>query len=121
MEYLYNDGDDFYFMDESFEQTVLKRDTLGDAVEYLTSNLSIKRELPRWQAGRHELPTFVEMTVMKDRAGHQVGHRIQRQQAGDGGDGPGGAGAGVHQRGREDPRGYGRRRLHEPGMRVGRC
>ena len=29
MEFLYNDGDDYYFMDESFEQTVLKRDTLG--------------------------------------------------------------------------------------------
>ncbi len=24
MEYLYNDGDDFYFMDEAFEQTVMK-------------------------------------------------------------------------------------------------
>jgi elongation factor P len=46
MEYLYNDGDDYYFMDESFEQTVLKRDTLGDAVEYLTPNLSncVQRE-----------------------------------------------------------------------------
>src|SRR5438445_6642503 len=31
MEYLYNDGDDYYFMDESFEQTMLKRDKLGDA------------------------------------------------------------------------------------------
>ena len=31
MEFLYNDGDDYYFMDEAFEQTMLKRDTLGDA------------------------------------------------------------------------------------------
>src|SRR6202042_315638 len=36
MEFLYSDGDDYYFMDEAFEQTVLKHDTLGDAVEYLT-------------------------------------------------------------------------------------
>jgi elongation factor P len=42
MEYLYNDGDDYYFMDESFEQTVLKRDTL---------------------------PTYVEMTVMETEPG----------------------------------------------------
>src|SRR5438876_1167561 len=34
MEFLYNDGDEYYFMDEKFEQTMLKRDTLGDAVEY---------------------------------------------------------------------------------------
>ncbi len=42
MEFLYNDGDDYYFMNtENFEQTHLKRDTLGDAVEYLTANLQI--------------------------------------------------------------------------------
>ncbi len=42
MEYLYNDGDDYYFMDqESYEQTHLKRDALGDAVEFLTPNLLI--------------------------------------------------------------------------------
>jgi elongation factor P len=65
MEYLYNDGDDFYFMDESFEQTVLKRDTLGDAVEYLTSNLSINVSFHDGKPVGIELPTFVEMTVMK--------------------------------------------------------
>jgi elongation factor P len=43
MEYLYNDGEDYYFMDQqNYEQTALKRDTLGDAVEYLTSNLLIE-------------------------------------------------------------------------------
>ena len=35
MEFLYNDGDDYYFMNtENYEQTHLKRDTLGDAVEW---------------------------------------------------------------------------------------
>src|SRR4051794_23002594 len=33
MEYLYNDGDDYYFMNtENYEQTHLTRDTLGDSV-----------------------------------------------------------------------------------------
>ena len=33
MEYLYNDGDDYYFMDQqTYEQTNLKHDVLGDAV-----------------------------------------------------------------------------------------
>ena len=42
MEFLYNDGDDYYFMNpEDYEQTVLKQSTLGDAVEYLTPNLKI--------------------------------------------------------------------------------
>src|ERR1700757_3942388 len=35
MEYLYNDGDDYYFMNpENYEQTVLTKDILGDAVDY---------------------------------------------------------------------------------------
>ena len=35
MEFLYTDGDDYYFMDtENYEQTHLTRDMLGDAVEY---------------------------------------------------------------------------------------
>jgi len=69
MEYLYNDGDDFYFMDQSFEQTVLKRDTLGDAVEYLTPNLSISVSFHDGKAVGIELPTFVEMTVVKTEPG----------------------------------------------------
>ena len=69
MEYLYNDGDDFYFMDETFEQTVLKRDTLGDAVEYLTPNLSISVSFYDGKAVGIELPTFVEMTVTKTEPG----------------------------------------------------
>jgi elongation factor P len=69
MEYLYNDGDDYYFMDESFEQTVLKRDTLGDAVEYLTPNLSIFVSFHDGKAVGIELPTYVEMTVMETEPG----------------------------------------------------
>jgi elongation factor P len=69
MEYLYNDGDDYYFMDESFEQTVLKKDTLGDAVEYLTPNLSINVSFHDGNAVGIELPTYVEMTVMKTEPG----------------------------------------------------
>ena len=45
MEYLYNDGDDYYFMNtENYEQTHLTRDTLGDSVDYLIANLQIKVE-----------------------------------------------------------------------------
>ena len=76
MEYLYNDGDDYYFMDESFEQTVLKRDTLGDAVEYLTPNLSISVSFHDGKAVGIELPDVRRDDGDGDRAGHQVGHRL---------------------------------------------
>jgi elongation factor P len=69
MEYLYNDGDDFYFMDESFEQTLLKRDILGDAVDYLTANLSIHVSFHDGKAVGIELPTAVEMTVVETEPG----------------------------------------------------
>src|SRR3974390_3689836 len=43
MEFLYADGDDYYFMNpENYEQTMLKGSTLGDPVEYLTTNLQIR-------------------------------------------------------------------------------
>jgi elongation factor P len=69
MEYLYNDGDDFYFMDDKYEQTMLKRETLGDAVEFLTPNLSINVSFHDGKAVGIELPTAVEMTVVETEPG----------------------------------------------------
>ena len=70
MEYLYSDGDDYYFMNtESYEQTHLKRDTLGDAVEYLTPNLQIKVEFYDSKPVGIELPQTVELTVVETEPG----------------------------------------------------
>jgi elongation factor P len=70
MEFLYSDGDDFYFMNtESYEQTHLKRDTLGDAVEYLTPNLQIKVEFYDNKPVGIELPQTVELTVVQTEPG----------------------------------------------------
>ncbi|HKR32216.1 MAG TPA: elongation factor P [Terriglobales bacterium] len=70
MEYLYSDGDDFYFMNtETYEQTHLKRDTLGDAVEYLTPNLQIKVEFYDSKPVGIELPQTVELTVVETEPG----------------------------------------------------
>src|ERR1035438_4935391 len=45
MEYLYDDGEYFYFMNtENFEQMHLMKDLLGDAPEYLVSQLRVKVE-----------------------------------------------------------------------------
>jgi elongation factor P len=70
MEFLYADGDDYFFMDTSnYEQTHLKRDTLGDAVEYLTPNLQISVEFFDGKAVGIELPQTVELTVMNTEPG----------------------------------------------------
>jgi elongation factor P len=70
MEFLYADGDDYYFMNPvDYEQTVLKGATLGDAVEYLTPNLQIRVSYHDGQAIGIELPTFVELTVVETEPG----------------------------------------------------
>ena len=70
MEFLYNDGDDYYFMNtENYEQTHLKRDTLGDAVEYLTANLQITVSFFDGVAVGIELPQVVELTVVETEPG----------------------------------------------------
>ena len=48
---------------------MLKRETLGDAVEYLTPNLSINVSFHDGKAVGIELPTEVEMTVMETEPG----------------------------------------------------
>ena len=70
MEYLYDDGDDYYFMNtENYEQTHLTRDTLGDSVDYLIPNLQIKVEFFDGKAVGIELPQTVEMTVIETEPG----------------------------------------------------
>jgi elongation factor P len=70
MDFLYSDGDDYYFMNtENYEQTHLKRDTLGDSVEYLIPNLQIRVSFFDGVAVGIELPQTVEMTVMQTEPG----------------------------------------------------
>ena len=70
MEFLYNDGDNYYFMNtENYEQTHLTRDILGDAVEYLTANLQIKVEFFDGKAVGIELPQTVELVVVETEPG----------------------------------------------------
>jgi elongation factor P len=70
MDFLYSDGDDYYFMNtENYEQTHLKRDTLGDSVEYLIPNLQIKVSFFDGVAVGIELPQTVEMTVVQTEPG----------------------------------------------------
>jgi elongation factor P len=70
MDFLYSDGDDYYFMNtENYEQTHLKRDTLGESVEYLIPNLQIRVSFFDGIAVGIELPQTVEMTVVQTEPG----------------------------------------------------
>jgi elongation factor P len=70
MEYLYNDGDSYYFMNtENYEQMHLGKDILGDAVDYLIPNLNIKVEFFDGKPVGVELPQTVELTVVETEPG----------------------------------------------------
>jgi elongation factor P len=70
MEYLYNDGDDYHFMNtESYEQTHISRDVLGDAVDYLTPNLKIKVEFYEGKPIGIELPQTVDLEILETEPG----------------------------------------------------
>ncbi len=70
MEFLYADGDDYYFMNPvDFEQTILKSATLGDAVDYLTANLQIKVSYFDGQPVGIDLPGTVELEVVETEPG----------------------------------------------------
>jgi elongation factor P len=70
MEYLYNDGDSYYFMNtENYEQTHLTKEILGDAVDYLIPNLQIQVEFFDGKAVGIELPQTVELTVVETEPG----------------------------------------------------
>ena len=70
MEFLYQDGDSFCFMNtENYEQIHLNKDTLGEAVDYLTPNLQIKVEFFDGKAVGIELPQTVDLQVIETEPG----------------------------------------------------
>ena len=70
MEYLYDDGEYYYFMNtETFEQMHMTKDLLGDAVDYLIPQLKVHVEFYEGKAISVELPATVDMTVMETEPG----------------------------------------------------
>jgi elongation factor P len=54
---------------ENYEQLYLGKDVLGDAVDYLTSNLQIKVEFFDGKAVGVELPQTVELKILQTEPG----------------------------------------------------
>ena len=64
MQYLYNDGDHYYFMDtSSFEQTHISAEALGESVNYLVANSVIRVEFYETEPVGIELPPTVDLVV----------------------------------------------------------
>ena len=64
MQYLYNDGDHYYFMDTStFEQIHIATEALGDSVNYLVPDAVIKVEFYDVEPVGIELPSTVDLVV----------------------------------------------------------
>lgn len=70
MEYLYDDGEYFYFMNiETFDQMHLTKEILGDGVLYLIPQLHVNIEFYEGKPISVELPPSVEMTVLETEPG----------------------------------------------------
>ncbi len=70
MQYLYNDGDLYYFMDEeTFEQLPINEGQLGEAANYLKEGMSIEVSSYNNEVISIELPITVELKVTKTEPG----------------------------------------------------
>jgi elongation factor P len=64
MQYLYADGSSYHFMDTStYEQIHIDREVLGDSVNYLIADMSIKVEFYGTEPVGIELPQTVDLLV----------------------------------------------------------
>ena len=70
MEYLYDDGEYFYFMNsETYEQMHLTKDLLGDATNYLIPQLKVTVEFYEGKPISVDLPATVDLTVVETEPG----------------------------------------------------
>lgn len=64
MQYLYNDGELYYFMDpESFEQIPVDKDGVADAIPYVKENDMVTMRFYKGKPFSIEAPNFVELEV----------------------------------------------------------
>ena len=66
MEYLYQEGDNYCFMDtENYEQVFLSKDILGDAMSYIAPNAKVTVSLYENNAIGVELPSSVTLKIIE--------------------------------------------------------
>ncbi len=63
-QYLYNDGAEYFVMDpETFEQSSVRKDQIGDSVKYLKENMELSVLSHKDAIIGIEVPSFVELEV----------------------------------------------------------
>ena len=64
MQYLYNDGELYYFMDEeTFDQIPLNYEQVEDAIKFLKENMNAVIKFYKGEAFSVEAPNFVELLI----------------------------------------------------------
>jgi len=70
MEYLYNDGEFYYFMDqETFEQLPLTHEQVEDAIPFVKENTTVTVRFFKGSAFSVQAPNFVELVVTETEPG----------------------------------------------------
>jgi len=70
MQFLYNDGDGYHFMDtETYDQVHLSADVLGDAVKYIVPDAILTMDWFEGQAVGIELPPVVDLKIVETAPG----------------------------------------------------
>ena len=70
MEYLYNDGEIYYFMDpETYEQTPISASVLGDNFKFVKENMICKLVSFKGNVFSVEPPTFVDLLITETEPG----------------------------------------------------
>ena len=64
MQYLYNEGEIYYFMDmETYDQIPLNKSQVEDALNFITENMMATIQFYKGSAFSVEPPLFVELTI----------------------------------------------------------
>ena len=70
MEYSYNDGDLYYFMDmESYEMTPIGKDVLGDSFKFVMENMTCTVKSYKGKVFAVDPPNFVDLVVTETEPG----------------------------------------------------
>ncbi|NLM87073.1 MAG: elongation factor P [Clostridiales bacterium] len=70
MQYLYNDGDLYYFMDpETFEQMPLNHSQVEEAIQFVKENTNVNIRFFKGSAFSVEAPNFVDLEVTETEPG----------------------------------------------------
>jgi elongation factor P len=72
MQYLYSDGDIYYFMDgDTYEQIPVGKDIVGDALDFVKENVEVKILSHKASVFGIEPPNFVELEITHTEPGHK--------------------------------------------------